>query len=275
VLVAESIFKIKKDSIYSIKLGEIIMKSAPFWQRLGWWRTVLELLLAGIILFMAIHYYYPVGPVMSWYSKIVYEVPVSKKIVALTYDDGPYPVDTVKILNLLDKYHIKATFFMIGRQMEQYPQVVKMVIERGHVIGNHTYTHPAKLETYPTARIIGELDRCEQVIERMTGKRAQLFRPPLGLVDSKIATVAREEGYHTILWTVCADHHDAPTPQLMAQRVLKVIRPGGIILIHDGRYPDRWRDVIATDIIVRSLLKRGYHFVTVPQLLKQEVNKHF
>jgi peptidoglycan/xylan/chitin deacetylase (PgdA/CDA1 family) len=160
---------------------------------------------------------------------------------------------------------------MIGKQMEEYPDVVKMVLARGHVIGNHTYTHPEKLESYLTDQIIGELDRCEQVIERISGKRAQLFRPPYGLVNSKVANVAREEGYHTILWTVSADHHDAPTPQLMAKRVLKVIRPGGIILMHDGRYPERWRDVIATDIIIKSLLKQGYHFVTVPQLLKQEV----
>jgi peptidoglycan-N-acetylglucosamine deacetylase len=246
------------------------IKRLSFFQRIGIWRTIFEIFLVGVILFVVFHHFPRKPVVSSWYSKIVYEVPVSKKLVALTYDDGPYPVDTLKILKLLDKYHVKATFFMIGKQMEENPEVVKMVLDGGHVIGNHTYTHPAKLETYPTAQIVGEIDRCEQVIEKMTGKRAQLFRPPLGLVNSQIASVAKDEGYHTILWTVCGDHHDAPTPQLMAKRVFKVIRPGGIILIHDGRYPDRWKDVIATDIIVKTLLKQGYHFVTVPQLLEQE-----
>jgi len=218
-----------------------------------------------------IFHYLPATPVISGYSKIVYDIPVSKKIVALTYDDGPYPVYTRQILDILDKYHVKATFFMIGKQMEQYPEIVKMIQTRGHVIGNHTFTHPANLETFSTTRIIGEIDRCEQVIERMTGKRAQLFRPPYGFVNGKIANIANKEGYHTILWTVSADHHDAPTPQLMAERVSKMIRPGGIILMHDGKMFIRWKDVAATALIIKSLLKKGYHFVTVPQLLNQEL----
>jgi peptidoglycan/xylan/chitin deacetylase (PgdA/CDA1 family) len=102
----------------------------------------------------------------------------------------------------------------------------------------------------------------------MTGRRAHLFRPPRGLVDGTVFTIAEEEGYTTILWTVCADHHDAPTPELMAERVLKHIRPGGIVLAHDGRVCTRWKDVKATPIIIRELKRQGYRFVTIPELLR-------
>ncbi|NCO90617.1 MAG: hypothetical protein COZ06_25185 [Armatimonadetes bacterium CG_4_10_14_3_um_filter_66_18] len=102
----------------------------------------------------------------------------------------------------------------------------------------------------------------------MSGKRTHLFRPPRGLIDATVFTIAAEQGYQTILWTVCADHHDAPTPEDMAQRVLQRLRPGAIILAHDGRSPARAKDVTATRLIIAELAERGYRFVTVPELLK-------
>ncbi|MGE5582145.1 MAG: polysaccharide deacetylase family protein, partial [Bacillota bacterium] len=146
--------------------------------------------------------------------------------------------------------------------------VVAEVLKEGHQIANHTYTHPSNIEADTSSQVIRELDKCEEVIERMTGKRAKLFQPPRGLIDSTVFSIAQEEEYQTILWTVSADHHDAPTPQLMAERVLKLIRPGGIILAHDGTFPTRWKDVQATPLIIEGLRKRGYRFVTVNELLK-------
>ncbi len=101
----------------------------------------------------------------------------------------------------------------------------------------------------------------------MTGKRAHLFRPPRGMFDGSVISIAGEEGYKTILWSICADHHDAPTPEMMAQRVLKHVGPGSIILAHDGSFNSRWKDVVATGLIIEGLKKRGYKFATVPELL--------
>jgi len=195
-------------------------------------------------------------------------VSTRQKVVALTFDDGPHPTFTPEILAALDKYGVKATFFMIGRRMEQYPQLVRQVLARGHAIGNHTYTHPHNIEADTPAQIIRELDMCEQVIERMTGRRASLFRPPLGLVNGTVAAIAQDEGYRTILWTVSADHHDAPTPKAMAERVLRRVRPGAIILAHDGTFRTRWKDAAAVPLIIQALRRQGYAFVTVPELLK-------
>jgi len=195
------------------------------------------------------------------------EVPTREKVVALTFDDGPHPDFTPAILDALEMYQVKATFFMIGERMQKYPQIVERVVADGHAIGNHTYDHPHDLESLASPEVIRELDDCEQIIEQMTGRRTHLFRPPRGLLNGTILTIAKEEGYQTILWTVSADHHDAPTPEAMAKRVLEHVRPGAIILAHDGTFASRIRDVRATPLIISELQRRGYRFVTVPELL--------
>lgn len=210
----------------------------------------------------------PLATGVFWRDSVVHAVPVKQKVVALTYDDGPHPVFTPQILDELDRYGVKATFFMIGSRMEQYPDIVKEVVARGHSIGNHTYTHPENIEENTSAQVIRELDQSEQVIERLTGKDTELFRPPRGLIDGEVFSIVEKEGFRTILWSVSADHHDAPTPSSMAARVRRFVRPGAIILLHDGRINSREKDVTATPIIIRSLKNLGYRFVTVPELLK-------
>jgi peptidoglycan/xylan/chitin deacetylase (PgdA/CDA1 family) len=235
-------------------------------KRLGVARTIFELVAVAAIVLLATNRPRP-GTWPRWREAVIYSVPTQQKVVALTYDDGPHPVYTRLILDILDKYNVKATFFMVGKNMQAYPDIVREVVSRGHAIGNHTYTHPRNLELDTQAQLVREMDRCEEVIERLTGSRAHLFRPPRGLVDGSVFTIATEEGYTTILWSVCADHHDATTPKLMAQRVLKHSRRGGIILVHDGSLGSRWKDVAATPLVIEDLRKRGYRFVTVPELL--------
>lgn len=229
-------------------------------------RTAFELLLV-LLLCWSWASSHPSQPDKNWRHGVISSVPMKKKWVAITFDDGPHPVFTPQILNVLNKYHVKATFFMIGQRMEEYPEVVREVIAQGHIIGNHTYTHPRNIDADTRGQVARELERCERVIEHLAGKRAYLFRPPRGLIDGTVFTIAEEQGYRTVLWSVCADHHDAPTPQMMADRVVKLIRPGGIILVHDGRVQSRWKDVLATSLIIEALQKRGYRFVTIPQLL--------
>ena len=229
-------------------------------------RLLLELGLVAMIILLITR---PASREVRWRASVVYRVPTKEKVVALTFDDGPHPQFTPEVLNLLAQYHVKATFFMIGKRMEQYPEIVREVAKQGHIIANHTYTHPHDIELDTRGQVKRELERCEQVIERLTGKRAHLFRPPRGLIDSTVFMVAEEEGYRTILWTVSADHHDAPTPQLMAKRVLQHIRPGGIILAHDGTFCTRWKDVAATPLIIEELRRQGYRFVIIPELLSR------
>jgi peptidoglycan-N-acetylglucosamine deacetylase len=228
-------------------------------------RLLMEFILIAGIIYLIVQ---RSGFTMKWFG-VLHRVPTDKKIVALTYDDGPNVEFTPKLLKVLAKYHAKATFFMIGNLMEKHPDIVKEVVAQGHLIGNHTYSHPHDIELCTDAQIAYELDRCGQIIEDMTGKQPHLFRPPLGLADGRIITLAEDRGYTTVLWSVCADHHDAPTPESMANRVIRRVRPGSIILAHDGRFETRWRDVVATEIIIKALKKRGYRFVTVEELINE------
>jgi len=249
------------------RVGITFIDQGEIMKRLVWVRIVLEIVFTIIVSIALWNLVKPVVANSSWHKNLVYRLPTNDKVVALTYDDGPHPVFTPQILEILDKYQIKATFFMIGSRMERYPGIVKEVLQRGHSIANHTYTHPRDIEVNTAPQIIRELELCGQVIERMTGNRSYLFRPPRGQVDSTVFTIARKQGYQTILWTVSADHHDAPTPELMAKRVSMLIKPGGIILAHDGTFSSRWKDVKATPLIIDSLLKQGYRFITLPELL--------
>lgn len=235
-------------------------------RRIGYLRLFFELALVASAIMLALR---SSSQTLLWRDGIVHRVPVAGKVVALTFDDGPSPIYTPEILAILDRYHVKATFFMIGKQMDKYPDIVKDVDLRGHAIGNHTYTHPRNIEKLTRTQVIEEVERCERVIERFTRKHTHLFRPPRGLIDGPVSTIAEEEGYLTVLWTVSADHHEATTPEAMANRVLSRVVPGSVILAHDGDLGIRAKDVAATPLIIEGLLKRGYRLVTVPELLRE------
>lgn len=202
------------------------------------------------------------------YRNASYNRPLGNKVVALTFDDGPMPVYTNEILDILDEYHAKATFFMIGNRMKEYPGIVKEVARRGNAIGNHTFTHPDSLACLDDGQVIKELKDCTDMCERLTGQRTHIFRPPRGILNKRLNRIIRDQGYDIILWSVCADNRIALTPEAMASRVVTRVKPGEIILLHDGRIPGRLKDVEATRLILTDLSKAGYRFITVPELLQ-------
>jgi len=224
-------------------------------------------LIPSIVVLLVLLPAFPRAASLFWQSETIHKAPVKEPLIALTFDDGPHPEYTIQLLDVLDSYNVKATFFLVGNLMEKYPDIVKQIVARGHAIGNHTYSHPPNMELETHASVITELDRTDAVIKKITGMKTDLFRPPKGLVDGNLLSIAEQKGFKTILWTVCADNREAPTPELMAKRVTDRISPGAIILAHDGRYKSRWKDVAATPIIIERLIIAGYHFVTVPELI--------
>lgn len=205
------------------------------------------------------------------YSGVAYEIFTREKVIALTFDDGPHPVYTPRILDILDEYQVKATFFMIGSRMEEYPEIVKEVSDQGHLIANHTYSHPSNLKTESLTNVLAEVSQCQSSISRLSGQNNQLFRPPRGILSPAIITTLQKQGYRIVLWSISADHHDAPTPELMALRVIKHAHPGAIVLIHDGRTESRWKDVEATRLIIKYLSGQGYRFVTLEELNRENL----
>ncbi len=128
-------------------------------------------------------------------TRPIYSVPAREKVVALTYDDGPSSAFTPRILKILSRYKVKATFFMIGEEMSKHPEIVKAVARAGHVIGNHTYTHPFITRQTPS-QLARELDMCDREIRKITGRHATLFRAPRGRAERRTAFGGGPEGLH-------------------------------------------------------------------------------
>lgn len=203
-------------------------------------------------------------------SKPIRFVSVREKVIALTYDDGPHPIYTPAILRELRLLNAKATFFMIGKQMERWPDITRAVTAEGHAIANHTYSHPIQLASENHQLALHEIEQCDATIKRLTGHGSAYVRPPKGLQGRQLPGLVQQEGYTMVLWSVSAYRHDCRSPEQMAQRVISRVKPGSIVLMHDGSYRMRWRDVEATPLIIKGLRARGYRFVTVPELLSLE-----
>lgn len=189
--------------------------------------------------------------------------PETRKI-ALTFDDGPHPSYTYRILDILDRYGVKATFFMIGTNVEYYPEVAKEVLRRGHEVGNHTYSH-TRLTNMDGPTLTDELKKCEAVMEKTLGHHPSLFRPPEGVVSSTVRSCADCRGYTVVLWSV--DTRDWETKEIGAivNHVMREVKPGAIILMHD--YTAHSKTPEALEIVLPRLLDQGYEPVTVSRLI--------
>lgn len=185
------------------------------------------------------------------------------KEIAITFDDGPHPGFTPKILAILKKFNAKATFFVVGEKAEQYPGLVRQELAAGHSVGNHTYHH-VNLTRVPADYVPVEIKACGDVLKDITGKAPHLFRPPGGDYDKDVALGAAGLGYTTVLWTDDPGDYASPGDKVIKARLLRNIDSGGIVLIHDGI---RQTIDVLPDIL-KYLQDQGYKFVTVDEMIK-------
>lgn len=189
------------------------------------------------------------------------------KVVALTLDDGPSPLYTPVALRVAQTEHIPLTFFLIGQEAAKYPELVLQEQAAGHVIGNHTYHHP--LTGVGDTRGAWEVHQTQLLLMKVTGHRPTLFRPPGGELNTGTAAAARADGLSVITWNVFPGDTDSRlSAATLAQSVLAQVRPGSIILMHDGG-GHRANSMAALPIIVKTLKAQGYSFLSVPELLKR------
>ena len=172
--------------------------------------------------------------------------------IYFTFDDGPHPTWTPKMLAVLRKYGIHAVFFEIGQNVASYPSITRNLRYYGNKIGNHTWSHP-DLTTLSTTSVISQLNRMESAL----GYRPRCVRPPYGATNSRIATIIANRGQRQILWTVDPRDWSRPGTTTIVNRVLANVRPGARILMHDGG-GDRSQSVAAADILIPKLRARGY-----------------
>jgi peptidoglycan-N-acetylglucosamine deacetylase len=220
------------------------------------------------------------SPGNQLFGKTIVSGPANERVVALTYDDGPNPPYTQRILDVLDREGVHATFFLVGRAVAAYPKVVAREARSGDALGNHTWDHGHLIIMNP-AQVRDSLTRTDSAIFAASGEHTHLMRPPFGSRDWLVLDVARKMGYTPVMWSVpLARDWEYPSAALIASRILRYVRDGSIIVLHDGNrgmlcdgphanpHPcDRHNDIEATRLIVEALKKQGYRFVTVPQLI--------
>ncbi|TDF94204.1 polysaccharide deacetylase family protein [Paenibacillus piri] len=201
-------------------------------------------------------------------GEVVWEVPTDEKVIALTFDDGPDPEDTPKILELLKQYEAKATFFIVGKKAEAYPEILGREDAEGHELANHTYHHIYFNRSFSEKTITDEISRAEEVIYKRSGQKPRLFRPPGGFYNDALVRVAKNSGYKVVMWSWHINTMDWNTPGVdkIAKTVLNNARNGDIVLLHDW-VEGKSQTVEALKQILPELKNRGYRFVTISELL--------
>ncbi|TAM57732.1 polysaccharide deacetylase family protein [bacterium] len=243
--------------------------------------AALQAVLVAIVLTIFLYGFWLASenPKFGIFGRTLTSEPATQRVVALTFDDGPNPPYTTEIVRWLKAHDAVATFFVVGRAAARYPEVVQEAAQAGDQIGNHTWDHAHLLLERPSHQRL-ELRRTSLAIRAATGAAPTLFRPPFGGRDPEIVSLAGALGMRTVLWSVpLAGDWNRPPARIIAARILKKIKPGAIMVLHDGNKGacgvlprmthaacDRSQSVEAVKLIVPALQAQGYRFVTVDEL---------
>ena len=217
------------------------------------------LLLSGILLFHVL------APHASAQTQVYHSVKTDTMKIALTFDDGPHPYLTQQILDILEQHEVKATFFMVGVNIINYPDAARAVLKAGHEVGNHTFSH-SHLKRLSEREVARELGYCEDALEELCEYRPHLFRPPEGAVNTYVEHCSESNDYKLILWSLDTRDWESKNTEQIVDTVLSRVEAGDIILMHDyiGRHS---KTPEALAILLPRLLERGFEPVTVSELL--------
>jgi peptidoglycan/xylan/chitin deacetylase (PgdA/CDA1 family) len=194
-------------------------------------------------------------------------LPPNQKVIALTFDDGPWPKSTAQVLDILKKNNIPGTFFVVGQNVKNYPDLTRRIVAEGHSIANHTWHHWYHHMNAQAAAY--EVANTTDIIFKTTGVKSGLFRPPGGIMTNGVVSYARNNKYAIIMWSSDSIDYSRPAVPRLINNIFKSAKPGGIVLMHDGG-GDRTHTVQALPEIISRFRKQGYKFVTVPELLEMQ-----
>ena len=217
--------------------------------------------------------YQSMAPEGQWYGSTFTGLARGSKQLALTYDDGPNDPHTLRLLEVLAKHNVKATFFLIGRYVRQRSEIARELATAGHTAGNHTSSH-ALLTLKGQAEIRRQLSDCRAALSDAIGEHSNLFRPPFGGRRPAVLRIARQLHLEPIMWSVTGYDWDAPLAEIIERKVTRQIRGGDVILLHDGDHrqmgADRSQTVLATDRLIDRYKTEGYEFVTIPEMMQSK-----
>jgi len=211
-------------------------------------------------------------PTSQVYGATFTGLPRDSRLLALTYDDGPNDPYTWRLMEVLERHGVKATFFLLGRFVEQESEIARALVEGGHAIGSHTWDHP-NLIFASSAETRRQLQQTRQAIFDATGFDTKIFRPPFGGRRPASLRIARELGLQPVMWNVTCYDWKAKSADEIVSHAERQISGGDVILLHDGEYHhigvDRSRSVEATDRLLSRYKSEGFEFVTIPQMMER------
>lgn len=191
----------------------------------------------------------------------------AKGVVAVTFDDGVDPLQTPKVLDVLKRANVQATFFVIASKAEKYPELVRRMVAEGHLVGSHTYGHQATFPILGKKSMVAELRQAQEVLERITGEKINLFRPPFGVTNPTVAYAVKKMNYQSVGWSIRSfDTNARKSRERVVQRIMKKMRgEGDVILLHD----DRAESDHLLEVLLKAVKERGYQIERLDQLMKR------
>ncbi len=227
--------------------------------------TLLWVLLI-LVFILAIFIWLSFRPTVNIYSTA--RLKTKKKVIALTFDDGPDPISTPKILELLTKEKIKASFFVVGKNVEKHPEILKETFKRGHLIANHSYNHRYFVFSRKY-QLLANLDKTSGLIDNVINKQPKIYRPPYGLRLWWLAKAVHEAGYNLVTWDNMTLDYWGMSAASIKRNILNKVKPGGVIVMHDGHEGlarSNNHVVEALSEIISELKKNGYKFARIDEL---------
>lgn len=187
---------------------------------------------------------------------------IIKNQIAITFDDGPHPEITPKVLELLKTYNAKATFFCIGKHIEAYPKVFNAIIEQGHTVGNHTYSHSNNFGFFKTEKVIKELQETNTIVKENFGLMMQLYRPAFGVTNPRIKRAIKVTKLQSIGWSIRSLDTTSRTPKMIFNRTTKNLSKGDVVLLHDTSL----KSIVVLERLLLFLQERNIESVTIDSL---------
>jgi peptidoglycan/xylan/chitin deacetylase (PgdA/CDA1 family) len=205
-------------------------------------------------------------PQMSFFGPFICRGNPEKRLVALTFDDGPDARSTPALLDVLRQHDVEAAFFVIGQKVELEPHLANRILREGHLLENHSFAHSYATNFYPGAKLTADLSRAQQTIEKLTGTSPKYFRPPVGLSNPNVFRAARALRLKVIGWTIRSLDTRLTDPARIVQRIERGLKPGAVILLHDGNIPAE-RLVVTVKLLLTKLREHGYAVVRLDRML--------
>lgn len=222
--------------------------------------------IAGALAALAILFGFGVPLIrMQFFCPAILRGSTAQRVVALTFDDGPDPEATPALLDLLRRENVKATFFLIGRRVDEHPELARRITDEGHLLGNHSHNHRWQSTLTSRSAVTREMTDAQAAIERATGIAPRFYRPPIGLTTPHFQTAIRRVGLRLVGWEVRPFDTKYPADEVV-RRVLRGVKPGSIVLLHDGFSPPG-KIVEITATLIRELRARGFELARVDALV--------